>query len=222
MLFPNADIIEFYGASELSFVSYLLDSDHETKGHTVGRPFPKVQTKIIKEDGAEARQGEVGLLSVKSPWVFNGYLNLPEESKQVIHNGWATVGDLAFMDEDGYYTIVGRKHNMIISGGLNVYPEEVENVIVQFSGIMEAAVIGLPDSYWGEKVIAVVSVKENSPMHEDRLLNYCKKFLPNYKCPKQLVVVKEFPYTSSGKIARSELKDELIDGHSKERMKTYE
>ncbi|WP_198162617.1 AMP-binding protein [Halobacillus mangrovi] len=221
-LFPNADILEFYGASELSFVSYLLDSDHKAKGHTIGRPFPKVQAKIIKEDGSEASQGEVGLLSVKSPWVFKGYLNLPEESRKVIHNGWATVGDLAFMDEDGYYTIVGRKHNMIISGGLNIYPEEVENVIVHLSEIKEAVVIGLPDFYWGEKVIAVVSLKEGSTLNEGQVFNYCKAFLPNYKCPKQLVVVEEFPYTSSGKIGRSELKDKLIYVHSKERMKTYE
>ncbi|MGI8315245.1 AMP-binding protein [Halobacillus mangrovi] len=221
-LFPNADIIEFYGASELSFVSYLLDRDHKAKGHTVGRPFPKVQVKIIKEDGSEVSPGEVGLLSVKSPWLFDGYLNLPEESRQVIHNGWATVGDLAFMDEDGYCTIIGRKHNMIISGGLNIYPEEVENVLIQLSEINEAAVIGIPDSYWGERVVAGVSVKENFEWNEDQVINYCKGLLPSYKCPKRLLVIEEFPYTSSGKIARRELRDKLIGSHLTERMETHE
>jgi len=206
-LFPNAQMIEFFGASELSFVTYLMPHEHEQKGETVGRAFPNVELQVEKSDGSLTKPNEIGQLYVKSPWVFSGYLNRPEETAKVFHDGWVTIGDLASIDEKGYVTIIGRKHNMIISGGLNIYPEEVEPVFADLPQIEEIAVLGVEDAYWGEKVVAVLSV--NQPIEKESLDQYGKRYLPSYKCPKEYYVVDQLPHTSSGKVARKKVKDML-------------
>ncbi|QHE51527.1 AMP-binding protein [Pontibacillus sp. HMF3514] len=206
-LFPNAEMIEFFGASELSFVTYLMPHEHEQKGETVGRTFPNVELQVKKSDGSLAKPNEIGELYVKSPWVFNGYLNRPEETANVFNNGWVTIGDLATIDEGGYLTIIGRKHNMIISGGLNIYPEEVEQVFAELPQIEEIAVLGVEDTYWGEKVVAVFTAHQN--MEKESLHQHGKRFLPSYKCPKEYYVVDQLPHTSSGKVARKKVKEML-------------
>ncbi|WP_173915375.1 AMP-binding protein [Halobacillus sp. Marseille-Q1614] len=204
-LFPQASLYEFYGASELSFVSYRLIHETTIDKESIGTPFPEVEISILREDGEPAEHGEVGQLYVKSPWVFDGYLNRPEETKQVFHGEWATVGDLAFIDEEGQIILKGRKQNMIISGGLNIYPEEVEQVILTHPAIQEAVVKGIEDDYWGEKVVAFVKVNKGNSLNFEDLKNLLISKIPKYKCPKEWVELDEFPYTSSGKIARKEL-----------------
>ncbi|MFC7062429.1 AMP-binding protein [Halobacillus seohaensis] len=205
-VFPKATIYEFYGASELSFVSYRVVNEESLPEGTIGFPFPKVDISILSDNGKQARQGEVGNLCVKSPWVFDGYLNRPKETNQVFHGNWATVGDLAFVDEEGYVILKGRKQNMIISGGLNIYPEEVEQVIRDHPSIDEAAVIGVEDDYWGEKVVAFVTCTEKAVFTIEDMQKYLYNVLPKYKCPKEWIQVDNFPYTSSGKVARNELR----------------
>ncbi|KGX89454.1 AMP-binding protein [Pontibacillus marinus] len=206
-LFPNAQMIEFFGASELSFVTYLMPYEHAHKGETVGRVFPNVELQVKKQDGSLAKPNEIGELYVKSLWVFSGYLNRPEETAQVFQDGWVTIGDLASIDEEGYLTIIGRKHNMIISGGLNIYPEEVEQIFSELPQIEEIAVLGVEDKYWGEKVVAVLSA--NQPIQKESLDQHGKRFLPSYKCPKEYYVVDQLPHTSSGKVARKKVKEML-------------
>ncbi|MCP3027806.1 AMP-binding protein [Halobacillus sp. A5] len=205
-VFPTADIYEFYGASELSFVSYrLVDEDGLYEG-SIGQPFPRVEIAILTEDGQPVKKGEVGQLFVSSPWVFDGYLNRPEETKKVFFGKWATVGDLAFVNENGHIILKGRRQNMIISGGLNIYPEEVEETIRRQPAIEEAAVIGLEDAYWGEKVVAFVTCKKGQTLQIEEMNKQLAKWLPRYKCPKEWVELGSFPYTSSGKIARKQLR----------------
>lgn len=204
-LFPTTVLYEFFGASELSFIAFKkIDAQQEDR--SIGLPFPEVEISVRSENGNETEINEIGSLYVKSPWTFSGYLNRPEETSNVFNNGWATVGDLARKGEDGQIYLVGRKQNMIISGGLNIYPEEVEIILNQHPSIKEAIVIGIEDSYWGEQVVAIYVEKEEKSNTMEPYQNYCRQHLPRYKCPKQFINVNNFPYTSSGKIARHTLK----------------
>ncbi|WP_078429621.1 AMP-binding protein [Alkalihalobacterium alkalinitrilicum] len=204
-LVPNAEVFEFYGASELSFVSVLDHNGNSENPESVGHPFPGVQVSIRRSDGTETDYGEIGKLFIKSKQMFSGYLNNPDATKEVFHGEWATVGDLAFMDTNGYITLVGREKNMIISGGLNIYPEEVEKVLCLLPEVAEVAVFGIEDLYWGEKVIAAIQWKDGKPLSQLQLKQYCKQKLAAYKCPQMLIEIDAFPYTTSGKIARKEL-----------------
>ncbi|UOQ95416.1 AMP-binding protein [Halobacillus shinanisalinarum] len=203
--FPHASIYEFYGASELSFVSFREVNDGGLPEGAIGEPFPRVEILILSDDGRPVRQGEVGNLFVRSPWIFDGYLNRPEETADVFNGAWATVGDLAFVDGDEHVILKGRKKNMIISGGLNIYPEEVEQVIREHPAIDEAVVKGVENDYWGEKVTAFVTRTEGKQLFIDDVKDHLTKLLPKYKCPKEWIELDEFPYTNSGKIARKEL-----------------
>lgn len=213
--FPKSHLFEYYGASELSFVTVLDSEGNQRKPDSVGRPFPGVKVSIRNATGNEVETGQVGKLFVQSELVFLGYYQQDEETKQVLQDGWATVQDLAWRDKEGYIYIAGREKNMILYGGLNVYPEEIEKVLKGLSQIEEAVVLGMPDRYWGEKVVAVIQFKENLSMKPWEVQAYCRKYLAAYKCPRQIIEVKEIPYTSSGKIARSAIKDLLLEGVKK-------
>jgi long-chain acyl-CoA synthetase len=201
-VFVRAKRYEFYGASELSFVTYLDEEGNRKRPESVGIPFPNVEIFILREDGTEADVGEIGTLYVKSNLVFSGYVNEHEALQEVFCGDLATVGDLAFWDEEGYITLVGRKKNMIISGGLNIYPEEVEAHIRKHPDVHEAAVIGVKDQYWGEKLVALIQWKEGAGRSVADLKDYCRKHLASYKCPREFYEVTQMPLTSSGKIAR--------------------
>jgi long-chain acyl-CoA synthetase len=211
--FPHGQLFEYYGASELSFVTVLDPEGNETKPDSVGRPFPGVVVSIRDENGHEADSGQIGKLYVQSDLVFLGYCGQEEETKQVLlANGWATVHDFAWKDEDGYLFLAGREKNMIIYGGLNVFPEEIEKVLEGLPQIEEAVVFGKPDKYWGEKVAAAIRYKQNQAMKPWEVQAHCRKYLAAYKCPREIIELKEIPYTSSGKIARSVLKELLVKG----------
>jgi long-chain acyl-CoA synthetase len=211
-LFPKKELFEFYGASELSFVSFINHRADIQKPLSVGRPFHNVELSIRK-DGYEVEQGEIGTLYVKSEMLFSHYLNRPDANKEVWdEDGWLTVGDLAKLDEEGDLFIIGRNNNMIISGGQNVYPEEIENVLHLLDGVEEAVVFGMPDSYWGEKISAAVIINENSDLTTRDIQRFCRMHLSTFKVPKHIIFTKEFPYTSSGKIARSKVKEIYSQG----------
>lgn len=207
--FPHAQLYEFYGASELSFITVIGPEGNREKPDSVGRPFHLVQLSIRDDAGNEVKQGEIGKLYVQSPFVFTGYYRNEEETKQVLQDGWATVHDLARQDQDGFIYLIGREKNMIICGGLNVYPEEVEHVLKQLPEIEEAVVLGEHDSYWGEKVIAVVQFKPGMVRTVRDLQTACRQRLAAYKCPRVIHVMNDIPYTSSGKVARKALMDRL-------------
>lgn len=204
---PHAHFHEFYGASELSYVTLLINEDQWAYGDSVGRPFHNVEISIRTEGGEEASPGEAGELYVRSPMLFDGYLKNEELTENVTANGWATVHDIAKRDEDGYVYILGRKNDMILYGGINIYPQEIEKVLKNIEKVEEVAVFGVKDSYWGEVVAACikgdVSIKE--------LKSYCLNQLSPYKIPRIWRKINHFPYTSGGKISRKELKKWLED-----------
>jgi long-chain acyl-CoA synthetase len=156
---------------------------------------------------AEVPAGETGHLFIKSDMMFTGYYGLPDETAAVFHEGWLKLGDYIFQDEEGYLHLAGRAKNMIVSGGLNVFPEEVEAVLQQIPEIQEVMVLGVPDDYWGEKVIALVKWRGENCLSAALIKAFCRQHLASYKSPKQLITVDKFIYTSSGKMAREAMKD---------------
>ena len=144
--------------------------------------------------------------------IFDGYYKNEKETKMVLHNGWLELGDYGKKDENDFIYIVGRAKNMIISGGLNVYPEEIEKVLRQLEIAEEVVVIGRNDRYWGEEVVALIKPKHNIELSSINLKQYCSKYLPKYKVPHEFKKVEEFPYTSSGKISIGKVKKLLEDG----------
>ncbi|WLD91701.1 AMP-binding protein [Alkalihalobacillus sp. AL-G] len=208
-LFPGVNLYEFYGASELSFVTVLDPKGNLQKPDSVGRPFHNIEISLRDSHGMEVETGEVGKLYVKSEMIFSGYYQNEDESKKVLQDGWATVGDLARRDNEGYVYIVGREKNMIIYGGLNVYPEEIEKVLRQLPEIQEAVVLGIKDDYWGEKIVAIIKFNKGNHLKEREVQAYCRKRLAKYKCPREVIPVEAFPHTNSGKIARKRLEQWL-------------
>ena len=209
--FPETHLYEFYGASELSFVTVLDPEGNRYKPDSVGRPFHGTKIQIRREDGTEVSVDEVGKLFVQSEMLFSGYYRNEEETKRVLQDGWATVDDLAKWDQDGFIHMIGREKNMILYGGLNVFPEEVEKVIQQFPLIEEVVVIGIPDEYWGEKIIAVIVLKTGLDVLPRELQAHCREHLSAYKCPRKFIFMDSLPYTTSGKIARSRLKELITE-----------
>jgi long-chain acyl-CoA synthetase len=201
-LFPHLNMYEFYGASELSFVSVLRDEEGRLKPQSVGKPCHNVEIQIRKGNAQHALPYEPGKIFVRSNMIFSGYL----ESKTVMdENDWMTVDDIGYLDEDGFLYISGREKNMILYGGINIFPEEVEKVIAEHPEVEEVAVVGIQDPHWGELVCAVIKGKPE----KIELQRLCKSRLSSYKVPRKWVFIDEMPHTTSGKIARAQLKSLL-------------
>ena len=205
----NVRISEGYGLSEASPVTCFNPLDRERKPGSIGTNIVNVENKVFNELGEEVPVGEVGELVVRGPNVMKGYYKMPEETAMVIRGGWLYTGDLARMDEDGYFYIVDRKKDLIIVGGFNVYPREVEEVFYKNPGVLEAAVVGIPDPNLGEEVLAYVVLKDKS-ITVDELDAFCKEHLVKYKCPKEIIILDELPKNTTGKILRRNLKDQAL------------
>ncbi|PGL72943.1 long-chain-fatty-acid--CoA ligase [Bacillus sp. AFS055030] len=197
-------ILEGFGLSETAPVTAFNPLKGEKKQGSVGINIPGVINKVVDKNGFEVPRGEIGELIVKGPNVMIGYLGMAEETAKVIKNDWFYTGDLAKMDEDGYIYIVDRIKDMIIVGGYNVYPREVEEVIYQHPAIVEAAVIGIPDKDYGQIVKAFVVSNEEFITNDD-ILHFCKYKLAKYKLPKQIEFMNELPKNSTGKILKRAL-----------------
>ncbi|MEH7081446.1 fatty acid--CoA ligase family protein [Neobacillus drentensis] len=204
----NVVISEGYGLSEASPVTCFNPLDRPRKPGSIGTSILRVENKILNELSEEVAIGEVGELVVRGPNVMKGYYKMPEETAATIRNGWLHTGDLARMDEDGYFYIVDRKKDLILVGGYNVYPREVEEVIYNHSDIVEVAVLGVPDPNLGEAVKAFV-VSKNPELTTEQLLNYCKERLAKYKIPSSIEFIEELPKNTTGKILRRALKTQV-------------
>ncbi|MGZ4111090.1 MAG: long-chain-fatty-acid--CoA ligase [Tumebacillaceae bacterium] len=203
-------VSEGYGLSEASPVVTFNPVDKVRKPGTIGIAVPGCDVKVVGEDGVDRGPNEVGELVCKGPNVMLGYLNRPEDTAVTLRDGWLYTGDLATVDEDGYFTIVDRKKDMILVGGYNVYPREVEEVLFTHPQVREAAVIGLPDPNYGEEVVAYVALKTEGVTAEE-LITYCETRLADYKVPKSVVLLDELPKNTTGKILRRELKKTALD-----------
>jgi long-chain acyl-CoA synthetase len=200
--FPNADFYEFYGSSELSYVTVLKNNEQIKYADSVGREFHNVEISIRNEKGREVKIGEEGILYVKSNMLFDGYLNNELETKKVLQGDWATVYDMAKIDEEGYIYLLGRQNDMILYGGMNIYPQEIEQVLKKYDGVEEAVVLGIKDEYWGEKVAAFIT----GDVSLSQLKTYCLETLSSYKIPRIWRKVDKFPYTTGGKISRQDVR----------------
>jgi long-chain acyl-CoA synthetase len=205
----GADMCEVYGSTETSPIATVTPWGGTIKPGTVGCPLPDTDIKIVDiETGKkEMPQGEAGEIIIKGPQIMKGYYNKPDETQKVIKDEWFYSGDIGKFDADGYLTIVDRKKDMIIAGGYNIYPVELDNVLFGHPKILEACTIGIPDSYRGETVKAFIVVKQGEHLTEGEVMDYCKKNLAAYKIPKQIEFVNDLPKSTVGKILRRALRD---------------
>ncbi|MGI8316851.1 long-chain-fatty-acid--CoA ligase [Halobacillus mangrovi] len=203
-------LVEGYGLTETSPVTHSNLVWGKRVSGSVGIPWPNTDAKIVNMDGeGEAGFGEIGEIVVKGPQVMRGYWNRPEETAQVLSDdGWFRTGDMGYMNEDGYFFVVDRKKDMIIAGGYNIYPREVEEVLYEHSEIQEAVVVGIPDPYRGETVKAFIVKKQGSDITEDELNEYCRKHMAAFKVPRIYEFRDELPKTAVGKILRRTLVEE--------------
>lgn len=204
-------VAEGFGLSEASPVTHRNPLGGLQKPGSIGIPLPNTDCRIV--DAATGEKilpiGEVGEMVIKGPQVMKGYWNMPEETANTLRDGWLYTGDLAKMDEDGFFYIVGRKKELILASGYNVYPIEVEDVIYSHPKVLEAAVFGVPDQYRGETVKAVVVLKENEVLTEEELIQYCRNHLSAYKVPRIVTFTDVLPKTAVGKILKRKLKEQF-------------
>jgi len=202
-------LVEGYGLTESSPVTHAnLIYGNRISG-SIGLPWPDTDAKILNmETYEEVEVGEVGELAVKGPQIMKGYWNKPEDTDNTLKDGWLLTGDLGYMDENGYFYIVDRKKDMIIAGGYNIYPREVEEVLYEHEAILEAVVAGIPDPYRGETVKAYVVLKEGYAVTEEELNQHCRENLAAFKVPRIYEFRDELPKTAVGKILRRQLIDE--------------
>ena len=204
--FAGAEHHDFYGSTEFGVGLTIDDADGQRKEACVGLPGFGTSARVCRPDGAEVPRGEVGELWIRHPGVCEGYHNKPEATAERFRDGWVSCDDLARQDEEGYYYIVDRKSDMIVSGGSNIYPAEVENVLYKHPKVLEAAVFGVPDPVWQETVKACIVLKPGTKATEDEIKEFCRGKIANYKVPKIVAFVAEMPKTASGKILKRELK----------------
>jgi long-chain acyl-CoA synthetase len=173
---------------------------------SVGTPAGVVEVRIADESGNPVAEGEEGEILIRGPNVMKGYYNRPEEAAKALQGGWLHSGDVGRFDEEGYLYIVDRIKDMIISGGLNIYPNEVENVLYLHDAVEECAVVGLPHEEYGEAVTAFIRLKAGRELPDADLIRFCKERMASYKAPKRVIYVEDFPRTPQGKLLKRELR----------------
>ncbi|MFH7764449.1 long-chain fatty acid--CoA ligase [Acinetobacter sp. BSP-28] len=198
-------IIEGFGMTETSCAALLHPPISEIRQGSVGFPLPGSDIKIINDDGQEVPLDEAGELCIKGPQIVLGYLNRPNETTETFVDGWLHTGDIAKVDQDGFCYILDRKKDMVIVSGFNVYPNEIEAILVEHPEVLEAAVIGIPDEQTGESVKAFIT-SSNPNLSSDHILKHCKENLTAYKVPKSIEILNELPKSTVGKILRAELR----------------
>jgi fatty-acyl-CoA synthase len=198
---------EGFGMTETAPVCSMLDRNAVLeKAGSIGKPVPFVDYRLMGPDGQEVPQGEIGELTVRGPNVFQGYWEKPEATEDALRDGWFFTGDLAKVDEDGFYIIVDRKKDMVITGGENVYSTEVEQVLFGHPDVVEVAVVGKPDERWGEAVTAVVVRTEGSTLTEAALIEWTRERIAHFKAPKFVEFVDALPRNATGKILKRDLR----------------
>ena len=215
--------IQFYGQTEGFLYATLPPEDHVVEGppekvrksRAAGRALVNYELRVVDGEDRDVPVGEVGEIVVRGPTMTAGYWDRPDETAEVIRNGWLHTGDLARMDEDGYIYVVERKKDMIISGGKNIYCPEVEEVLYRHPAVLEATVFGIPDDYWGEAVKAAVALKPGKEVTEEELIEFCAQSISGWKKPKSVDFLKELPKSPTGKIIKRVLRDKYWEGAEK-------
>jgi long-chain acyl-CoA synthetase len=201
----HCKILEGYGLSESSPVASFNHADRERKPGSIGTPIAGVQMRVVDEDGTDAAQGDVGEIVIHGHNVMKGYWGRPDATAETIRDGWLHTGDMGYVDEDGYFFIVDRKKDMIIRGGYNVYPREIEEVLYEHPDVREAAVVGVPHDEYGEEVGAAVALRDGASTSPEELRDFVKEQVAAYKYPRQVWIVDDLPKGPTGKILKREI-----------------
>lgn len=206
--FPDRQIYLMYGQTEASArLTYLPPELLDVKKGSAGRAIPGVRLKVVKDGGETARPGEVGEIWAFGDNIMQGYWQDPELTAEVLQDGWLRTGDVGWLDEEGFVTIVGRNNEMIKSGAYRISPTEIEEVLLQHPQILETGVVGIEDPILGQKICAVVALKEEGSLTRRDLMGFCAQRLVPYKRPKVIVIVPALPKSPSGKILRHRLRE---------------
>ena len=222
MLPPTVGFVNAFGQTETTAtITMLLPEDHRLEGSpaeverklqrlsSIGRPLPDVEIRIIDPTGAELAWGEIGEIAVRTPRIMKGYFSQDDATAQAIVNGWLHTRDMGWMDADGYLYLAGRKDDLLIRGGENISPAEVEAVLYSHPAIEEAAIIGVPDVEWGEQVMAIVVPKAGSPLSAEEVIDWCHQRLASFKKPAIVQFVRALPRNPLGKVLRKELREQF-------------
>lgn len=220
--FPNTRIYQTFGMTEASPILACLDAKYHVlegpnanKLGSVGKAVSHVELKIVDENDNQLATGETGEILARGDNIMTGYLHMPEQTAEALKGGWYHTGDAGYLDEDGFLFLEGRVKDMIVSGGENVYPIEVENILSSHGAIHQCAVIGIPHETWGEAVHAIVVLKSGEQISEDNLINYCKAHIASYKCPVSVSFRDEpMPLSPINKILKTELRKPFWKGRS--------
>jgi long-chain acyl-CoA synthetase len=215
--------VQEFGQTETLNMSVLKREDHKVEGspkelkrlESAGKPLKEGEIRIVDEQGRDVPVGEPGEIIAHSDRLMKGYWRMPEETAETIRDGWLHTGDVGKMDEDGYIYVVDRKKDMIISGGENIYPREVEEVLYMHPAVREAAVVGVPDEKWGESVKALVVLRPGPEVCEEEIIEFCRQHMASYKKPRSVEFWDDFPRTGSGKIRKSEIRESYWEGYEK-------
>jgi long-chain acyl-CoA synthetase len=208
----RTELLEGYGLSEATCACTLNPPDGKRKPGSVGPALPSQKIRVIGEAGSDLKPGEVGELWVSGDNVMLGYFENPAETAKVLQDGWLKTGDLGYCDPQGYFYIKGRQKEMIIRGGENIYPREIEETLLSHPGVLEAAVLGIPDRVWGEEVMAVIVPKGNPGVKTNILEEFCRERMADYKCPKLWQVLPEMPKSPTGEILKQQLLEKYRPG----------
>jgi fatty-acyl-CoA synthase/long-chain acyl-CoA synthetase len=205
-LFPSPCVYEFYGATETGINTVIGPEDQLRKPGSCGKVLPTNDIRIVDDEGDEVPEGEIGTLYVKNPILITSYYKNKKATDECIVDGYFTVGDMAKVDEEGFYYIVDRKGDMIISGGVNIYPAEIEAELRRHPDVYDCAVIGVPNEEWGEEVKAVVQLREGAEATADEIREFLAERTADYKVPRTVDFVDELPYNPSGKLVKKQLR----------------
>ncbi len=204
-------LYDMYGSTEWGWLTVAQPQDHVERPGTLGRAVPNVEIKIVDKEGKEVPRGEVGELYARTKIVIDEYHNNKEATESSSLDGFLSVGDLARMDEEGYVFMADRKADMVISGGVNLYPPEIESVFSQHPGVMDIAVIGVPDERWGEKLVAYVVPQKGAELTEDDLIGFAREKLSGSKIPRVFVFLESIPRSQTGKIQKRQMRDRYAE-----------
>jgi len=197
----------FYGATETGLVTLAGPHDHVSRPGTIGKALRGNQIRLLDDAGAEVRRGEIGELYARNSTLMSGYHNNDEATSSAQRQGFYSVGDLGRIDADGYYYLESRKHDMVISGGVNIYPREIEDHLNTHPAILEAAVVGIPDPEWGETLKAFIVLRTGQTVSADEVIAFCRRGLADFKRPRKVTFLEELPRNPTGKILKRELRD---------------
>lgn len=208
-MFGGEALHECFGSTEGGIVTNLRPRDQLRKSKCVGLPFPMTRVRLLGLDSQSVAPGEIGEIVSWSPYLFNGYWRQHEATAESLRQGWHSAGDLGRFDEEGYLYIEGRKKEMIISGGVNIFPREIEEVLHRHPAIADAGVVGLPDAYWGEMVAAAIVLRQGADDSDAALEAFCAASLARFKIPRRFVRLASLPRNAAGKVLKHELRDVL-------------